>query len=829
MQVLSALLTALFLPALLLLPALGVSCRLRDREGGVLSLPLALGLGWAATSVCAALAAFVFLWLLPAYCLPLLCLLLAAGAFCHVVRQRRALADYFSGLGTADKVLGVSLLLFMAAGTFACAAGALPVGRGPLLSLHLMASGLAEAGFSGGMQGFLQSLHTGAVNYDFINQEAVGGPLYAGIVSLAVFLQAVLPAGAGSLLGAYGFCSAGLAGVLWGSLLLKRSVGGGASFAVLLAPTIFLALPQSVLFVSSALGAVCLWGVCAGRFSQAFKFPAGLCCLVYLAFCGPAGLVTLVLCVAALLGAWAFNSRKSWSGGIVSLALAVSLCLAAAIGVLSLLAGTGPGRDAPISHYAIHPVAGNFRFMYSSAEEMRRRVLAANLAGDSLSPSFILGNGEVGRQLRAHPLQALRLLAGTAVFSAGQSAAVFTGGSRQAVMLLLLLASGGLFVVAWRVPCAALGLFFAAGTLPLAQSGYEPAVIFLLAGTAFAAWVITCSARPLGRGQVVSLTALAVFVLGLDCAAQMQTLAREYVAVAVPLEKALRGQNAESVLSVNPEAAKIFFPGASYGSSVASGYSSLMAGETAARLAIFSGPDKPSLLAGYYALGAGEARVFRRIVTCWKEYASVPGLAPLRFIQAGEYMEVQAAGKGDIPGVTVTYGPDCAAHGAARVLYENGAPLFTLSIRNGKPEGEAFYYRKNGIISLSEVYGSGRLDGEVLAFREDRTVWLHAFYRAGLLNGQFSSFHPNGMLRLTVGNLDGLPEGAGQTYCQDGSRLAAVNFMNGRPHGVAEVNVCGGGRRITAIYAYGSLLSVRPESAAREVEAATLGFYIPGR
>lgn len=811
-----------------MLPALAVVCRLRDREGVVLPLPLAAGLGWVASSLCAAVTVFVCLRFLPAYCLPLACLLLSAVASCHVVWRRRALVEYYRGLVTADKVLGASLLLFMAAGTFACTAGALPVGDGPLLSLHLMASGLADGGFSGGLQGFLHSIHTGAVNYDFINQETLGGPLYAGIVSLAVFLQATLPAGAGSLLGAYALCSAGLAAVLWGGLLLKRAAGGGASFALLLAPAIFLALPRSVFFAASALGAVCLWGVCAGRFPPVLKFLAGLCCLAYMPFFGPAGLVALALCVAALLGAMLFNSRKSVSGGIASLAMAAALCLAAAIGVLSLVAGTGPGRDAPVSHYAIHPVAGNFRFMYSSAEEMRQRVLAANLAGESLSPSFILGNGEVGGQLRTHPLQALRLLAGTAGSSLLRGAEVFTGG-RKSAALVLLLAAGGLLVVGRLAPCAALGLFFSAGTLPLALPGYEPAMIFVLAGTAFVAWLITRLARPLGRGQLVLLAALAVCALGLDCAAYMQKLAGDYAAVAVPLEKALRGQNAESVVSSDPEAAKLFFQGASFGSSLAWAYPSLLTEETAARLAVFSGPGKPSLLAGYYASDEGEPRVFRRVLNCWKEYALAPGLMPLRFIQTGGSLEVRAANKGDIPGVTVTYGFGCAAQGAAQVFYDNGVPMFILPVKNGKADGEAFYYRKNGIISLSETYNSGRLDGPTVGFGEDSTFRLHAVYRDGLLNGQLSSFYPNASPRRVVFYLDGLPEGAGQTYCADGSRLALVNFMNGRPHGVAEITPCGGGRRIAAVYAYGSLLSVKPATGAREVEAATLDFYISGR
>lgn len=823
MQAVSILTAALLFPALMTAPMLCFLSTFKDRDGSAAPLPLALGMAWVLSSVTAVLLAMFCLAFLPPAWLPLLCALTAACAFAGLVAGWRRLADFLGGLSLSDRLSAGFFILLSAASGAICAASALPVGDGPLLPLHLISSGLFSAPFDTGFGGFMRAMHTGAVNYDFISQERLGGPLYSGAVSLAAFLQSVIPAKPGSLLAAYGISSAALAGLVFGTQLCRgRSSSGTVSLAVLLAPALFLSLPQSLCFAGPALGAVCLWGVMSGRFASPVKAAGVLCCLVYACMFGPAGLAVSVISLGALTGAWIFRGRVTFSGRVAALAGTAVLCLASSIIVLARFAGTGPGHDAPAFHYAYHPSAGEFRFMYSSRDEMGRRIVAAGLGGASLSPSFVLGNTDIGVQLKAHPVKAAQLIIRQAVSSVRESASSLTGG-KTAGAVLLILAAAGFAVIAWRAPVAGMALLAAAGTIPLLVPWYSASLVVFLTGGAALVWLAGLAPKAPGKGQSFVIVLLAVAVLSLDCAALALKFNRDYAENVVPLEAALRGLNVPRVAAENPEIAKLVFSGETFGVSRLWEYAPLVADETSAPVMAVSARGRNIPVPGYVVLDKGNIRLLKTIFGCEKH------ATPLSVNTVGKLTEVKTAGIGDIHLLSMTYDRDGMEQGLAEGFCPDGTLMFSLSVKNGVLDGPVTYEYKKGIISLSGNYSRGRFSGVVSDIDSNGRTMSEAVYRDGLLNGRFTDSYPDGRYRLAAVYADGLPEGPGELYCPDSSRRAVISFLSGRPHGMAEITPCGGGERVTAIYSFGVLMSVSPADAAREAEAATAEFYNPWR
>ncbi len=823
MQAFSIITAALILPALMTVPALWLLSSFRDRDGTAAPFPLLLGLAWVFSSLTAALFSMFCLSYLPAAWLPLLCALTGGAVMVCSFLARRRLADFIGGLSLSDRFAGgfFGLLSFISTGV--CAAAALPVREGPLLPLHLMVSGLFAAPPDGGFPGLLRALHTGAVNYDFINFESLGGPLYAGVVSLSAFLHAIIPAKPGSLLAAYGISSAALAGLVFGATLGRgRSSAWAAAGAVLLAPALFLSLPQSLCVAGPALGAVCLWGVMTSRFGPAYKGAAALSCLVYSCMFGPAGLAVAVISLGALVGAWILKCRTTLSGKGAALLGTAVLCLASAIVVLARLAETGPGRDSPVFHYAFHPAAGEFRFMYSSRDEMERRIITAGLAGDALSCPLVLGNANIGGQLKAHPVKAGRLIAEQAVASVRAAASSFAGGKTAGMALLILAAAGFAFMIC-RAPCAGMALFCASGTLPLVLSWYSASIVILLSCGAALVWLVGLVAKAPGKGQLALLAGLGLVVLGLDCAALTLKFNRDYAVTVAPLEVALRGISVPRIAADNPEAAKLVFPGETFGSSRLWEYAALAAEESSSSVLVLKGGGRHIPVPGYAVFDKGNARLFKTVLDCWRNYT------PLSVSIAGKLTEVKRADTGDIPLLSVTYDQACSAQGQAQGYYSDGTHMFSLSVKDGHLDGPITYDYKKGIISLSGNYSRGRFSGRMSDIDPTGRTLSEGVYAGGLLNGPFTGSYPDGRIRLSAVYADGLPEGPGESYCPDGSRRAAINFLSGSPHGMAEITPCGGGARIMAVYSFGALMSASPAASAHEAESAALEFYNPWR
>ena len=129
------------------------------------------------------------------------------------------------------------------------------------------------------------------------------------------------------------------------------------------------------------------------------------------------------------------------------------------------------------------------------------------------------------------------------------------------------------------------------------------------------------------------------------------------------------------------------------------------------------------------------------------------------------------------------------ADGYYESCHVNGAVEERYTILDGKKDGlyERYYSVSNGAqLARRENYVNGKLDGEAISFYKNGALEEQSNYKDGNREGLYVAYHENGQLERKQNYINGQRNGPFERYTKDGLLLEKADFQDGKYKGIYE-------------------------------------------
>jgi sugar lactone lactonase YvrE len=119
-------------------------------------------------------------------------------------------------------------------------------------------------------------------------------------------------------------------------------------------------------------------------------------------------------------------------------------------------------------------------------------------------------------------------------------------------------------------------------------------------------------------------------------------------------------------------------------------------------------------------------------------------------------------------------------NGIVKRYYDDGTTLWTkLTYRNGKLDGPAVEFFRNGTMSAYRVYRNNRMDGICKLFYDNGALKAKIPFKDGVMHGTVQQYTPAGTLAQESQFMNGKPEGKARIYTETGAVRSQISFVNG--------------------------------------------------
>ncbi|MDR1832506.1 MAG: hypothetical protein LBQ97_07235 [Fusobacteriaceae bacterium] len=114
-----------------------------------------------------------------------------------------------------------------------------------------------------------------------------------------------------------------------------------------------------------------------------------------------------------------------------------------------------------------------------------------------------------------------------------------------------------------------------------------------------------------------------------------------------------------------------------------------------------------------------------------------------------------------------------------KLYYENNEPESAVEYRDGKKNGAAIVYSRNGMIKVRGSFKNDRRHGLwTFYFDETPTLMAVEFYENDRLQGRQSYFYPDGSLRSIANYEDNQRKGVWEWYSETGALETRINYLS---------------------------------------------------
>jgi antitoxin component YwqK of YwqJK toxin-antitoxin module len=126
---------------------------------------------------------------------------------------------------------------------------------------------------------------------------------------------------------------------------------------------------------------------------------------------------------------------------------------------------------------------------------------------------------------------------------------------------------------------------------------------------------------------------------------------------------------------------------------------------------------------------------------------------------------------------------DFIPHGPARYYYPTGELLGKRRFEEGKLNGPAIDYYKNGMLKVISAFRNDSVVGEYKTYHDQGVVEAWCKYENGGINGVLYMFYNNGTLKSTSFFVNGIQQGNDTTYNESGDIWKIEQYENDLLHG----------------------------------------------
>jgi len=122
---------------------------------------------------------------------------------------------------------------------------------------------------------------------------------------------------------------------------------------------------------------------------------------------------------------------------------------------------------------------------------------------------------------------------------------------------------------------------------------------------------------------------------------------------------------------------------------------------------------------------------------------------------------------------------------------ERGPLKSQVNFVDGKKDGFAQYYRKNGSLESKRHFTGGTQDGAQLIYRENGSLESRQHFKDGKENGLQETYHKNGQLSASWNLKDEVKNGPSEEYYRNGQLQYRSQFINGKKSSKAHYSESG--------------------------------------
>ncbi len=125
-----------------------------------------------------------------------------------------------------------------------------------------------------------------------------------------------------------------------------------------------------------------------------------------------------------------------------------------------------------------------------------------------------------------------------------------------------------------------------------------------------------------------------------------------------------------------------------------------------------------------------------------------------------------------------------AKRGVVCQYFDDGKLASQTEYAEGRREGEAFFYSREGICVRKATYTHGVLDGKQYYYYPDGVLRAVVDYKNGELDGEYRHYYPNGKIMRQISCQAGKRHGLDTLWEQDGQKQGKERFIFRYEHGV---------------------------------------------